>query len=251
MNDETTRIAERYGITEKCASLERDLLSIDGVTSVEFDLNGFLDDIHQVIVLVGYDFHIVTRKLRLAVDVVNTAYLHGLEESGDRIEDYRKMQADAKAFGAELLTEESIFIDDDHLDCVWYGGHIGGLRYKGYEVSVEVHGDVEITGFMNGHDFLYKNKQNTGAMNMAASDTLRTTFKSDAELWDALNADEEAENKVAFENNSWIEAFVKDPKGHWHGSSVVDDADDALDACGGISGWIDWLNENYIKEDKA
>ena len=88
MNDETTRIAERYGITEKCASLERDLLSIDGVTSVEFDLNGFLDDIHQVIVLVGYDFHIVTRKLRLAVDVVNTAYLHGLEESGDRIEDY-------------------------------------------------------------------------------------------------------------------------------------------------------------------
>lgn len=88
MNDETTRIAERYGITEKCASLERDLLSIDGVTSVEFDLNGFLDDIHQVIVLVGYDFRIVTRKLRLAVDVVNTAYLHGLEESGDRIEDY-------------------------------------------------------------------------------------------------------------------------------------------------------------------
>lgn len=71
MNDETTRIAERYGITEKCASLERDLLGIDGVTGVEFDLNGFLDDIHQVIVLVGYDFHIVTRKLRLAVDVVN------------------------------------------------------------------------------------------------------------------------------------------------------------------------------------
>ena len=70
---------------------------------------------------------------------------------------YRKMQADAKAFGAELLTEESIFIDDDHLDCVWYGGHIGGLRYKGYEVSVEVHGDVEIVGFMNGRDFLYKN----------------------------------------------------------------------------------------------
>ena len=129
---------------------------------------------------------------------------------------YHKMQADAKAFGAELLTEESIFIDDDHLDCVWYGGHIGGLRYKGYEVSIEVHGDVEIVGFMNGHDFLYKNKQNTGAMNMAASDALRTTFKSDAELWDALNAGEEAENKVAFENNSWIEAFVKTRR-HWHG----------------------------------
>lgn len=75
MNGETTRIAERYGITDKCASLEQDLMNIDGVTSVEFDLNGFLDDIHQVIVLVGYDFRIVTRKLRLAVDVVNTACL--------------------------------------------------------------------------------------------------------------------------------------------------------------------------------
>ena len=32
MNNETARIAERHGITEKCASLERDLLSIDGVT---------------------------------------------------------------------------------------------------------------------------------------------------------------------------------------------------------------------------
>lgn len=87
MND-AALIAERYGITEKCASLERDLLGIDGVTSVEFDLNGFLDDIHQVIILVGYDYRIVTRKLRLAVDVLNTAHLHGLEESGDRIEDY-------------------------------------------------------------------------------------------------------------------------------------------------------------------
>ena len=56
---------------------------------------------------------------------------------------------------------------------------------------------------------------------------------------------------MAFENNSWIEAFVKDPKGHWHWASIVDDADDVLDACGGISGWIDWLKENYIKEDKA
>lgn len=88
MTESEMRLAERYGIAEKCKSLERDLLSIDGVTSVEFDLNGFLDDIHQVIVLTGYDFHIVTGKLRLAADVVNTAYLHGLEDSGDRIQDH-------------------------------------------------------------------------------------------------------------------------------------------------------------------
>lgn len=31
---------------------------------------------------------------------------------------YRKMQADAKAFGAELLTKAETFIDDEHLDPV-------------------------------------------------------------------------------------------------------------------------------------
>lgn len=87
MNDPKL-IAERYGITPKCESLERDLLKITGATSVEFDLNGFLDNMHEVIVLIGYDFHKIKGKVRFAVEVINTAYLHGLEKSGDRIEDY-------------------------------------------------------------------------------------------------------------------------------------------------------------------
>lgn len=88
MNDETTRIAERYGITEKCASLERDLLSIDGVTGVEFDLNGFLDGIHQVIALVGYDYRKV-RRWSVAGKIVEKALLyHDLNDSGDLIQDY-------------------------------------------------------------------------------------------------------------------------------------------------------------------
>lgn len=89
MNEETTRIAERCGIAEKCASLERDLLSIDGVTSVEFDLNGFLDGIHQVIALVGYDYHKIRSAWSVAGKIVEKALLHhDLHDSGDLIEDY-------------------------------------------------------------------------------------------------------------------------------------------------------------------
>lgn len=89
MNDTTTRIAERYGITEKCASLEHDLLGIGGVTSVEFDLNGFLDNIHQVIVLVGYDYKKIRSQWSLAGKIVEKALLyHDLNDSGDLIEDY-------------------------------------------------------------------------------------------------------------------------------------------------------------------
>lgn len=163
---------------------------------------------------------------------------------------YRKIQADAKAFGAELLTKEETFIDDDHLDPVWYGGYIGGFKYKGYELSLEVHGDVEICGFMDGRDFEYVNRLNTGAMSLTASDHLRTTFKSDAELWDAVNAGAGAENKIEFNENSWVEAFVLYPNETWSEGTVVDDADDVLDACSGISAWIEWLEKEFIKEDK-
>lgn len=46
---------------------------------------------------------------------------------------FKKMEAEAKRLGVTLLTKPEAFIDDDHLDCTWYGGYIGGLRYKGYE----------------------------------------------------------------------------------------------------------------------
>lgn len=88
MKEETTRIAERYGLTEKCEMLEHDLLGIDGVTGVEFDLNGFLDDIHQMIVLVGYDFHKVKSKTKFAVYIIIEACFHDLKTSGDQVEDY-------------------------------------------------------------------------------------------------------------------------------------------------------------------
>ncbi len=155
---------------------------------------------------------------------------------------FKKMEAEAKRLGVILLTKPETFIDDDHLDCTWYGGYIGGLRYKGYEVSIEVHGDVEITGFMNGRDFLYKNKQNTGAMNMAASDALRTTFKSDDELVEAVQ-----DGDIEYENNNWIEVFVKDPSGKSLDSFVCDDSD-VLDACCDISCMLDWLKANFVEK---
>lgn len=89
MKEETARIAERYGLTEKCESLEHDLLNIDGVTSVEFDLNGFLDGIHQVIALVGYDYHKIRSVWSVAGKIVEKALLyHDLNDSGDLIEDH-------------------------------------------------------------------------------------------------------------------------------------------------------------------
>lgn len=156
---------------------------------------------------------------------------------------FRKMRAEAQAFGAELLTKEDTFVDDDHLDCVWYGGYIGGLKYKGYELSLEVRGEVVIRGFINGEYFEYVNRLGNGAMNMAASDHLRTAFKSDAELDRAFE-----DGSIDYDDNNWIEAFVKEPDGYWSDGTVIDETSDVLDACSDISVWIKWLEKEFIAE---
>lgn len=80
-------LAERYGIAEKCQRLEQSIMSISGATSVEYDLSGFLDGIHQVIVLVGYDYSRVSF-WNLTCKVAQIAIEHDLKASGDRVEDY-------------------------------------------------------------------------------------------------------------------------------------------------------------------
>lgn len=85
--------ARRFGILAKCEALENDLLKIPGVADVDFDLDGFFDNMQQVIMLVKYDIDVsrsdyfdARRELQKACIMVMLA--HGLNPSGDPIEDY-------------------------------------------------------------------------------------------------------------------------------------------------------------------
>lgn len=85
--------AERFGITAQCESLEADLLKIPGVVDVEYDLDGFYDDMHQVIFLTKYDLHprrpdYWQARREMLHAIISTAEAHGLFPTGDRIEDY-------------------------------------------------------------------------------------------------------------------------------------------------------------------
>ena len=53
---------------------------------------------------------------------------------------------------------------------------------------------------------------------------------------------------IAYENNNWIEAFVKKPDGSWSTSSEVAEDDNVLDVCADISCWLDWLKGKFIKD---
>lgn len=85
--------AERYGIRERLEALETDLLTINGVSSVEFDLDSIPDRIPYIIMLIGYGIdprredYFPARSAMLA-RIVETCNTHDLHSTGDRIEDY-------------------------------------------------------------------------------------------------------------------------------------------------------------------
>lgn len=92
MND-TMYIAEKFGVVDKIQKLESDLLLIPHITKVEFDLNGFLDNISEVIFLLkndipAYSESYFDEKSKLIDSVLKIAGQNGLSRTGDRIEDY-------------------------------------------------------------------------------------------------------------------------------------------------------------------
>lgn len=121
----------------------------------------------------------------------------------------RECQLEAAKLGVDIDLEPSDIIDDEHLNCMWYGGTIGSMRYKGYEIFIKVCGDVNFSVLdENGSDvlFTYKNKNNTGVME---NDDVFQFIDNDLELETLDN-----EGRIAWENNNWVEFFVLDPSGN-------------------------------------
>ncbi len=92
MNDRTAATAARFGISEQCAALQRDLLTLTGAVEVEFDLDGFYD-LREVIFLVKFEIPVASRNYyrdfrTLCQGVIDTAARHGLTRTPDPIENY-------------------------------------------------------------------------------------------------------------------------------------------------------------------
>lgn len=84
--------AEALGIAEKMRALENDLLQIEGISDIDFDIDNF-DEIPLVILIPrykvpdGHGYWFSRRAAQLA-QIVAVCEKHDLYNSGDRIEDY-------------------------------------------------------------------------------------------------------------------------------------------------------------------
>lgn len=93
MRDKEFKIAEKFNILDKVQKIEKELLAVNGVTGIDFDLDGFYDNMCQVIFVAKYDIsasldnYFEVRK-QLIKEVIKVAANNGLTRTGDKIEDY-------------------------------------------------------------------------------------------------------------------------------------------------------------------
>ncbi len=84
MKERERNTAEKFKILDKVHKFESELLKIDGVTEVDFDLSGFYDNMNYVIFLTKYSIPInveayFEKRKKLIRDVVETAKNNGLK----------------------------------------------------------------------------------------------------------------------------------------------------------------------------
>lgn len=111
MKKSTLETAKHFGILERVENLEKRLLDIEHVVSVDFDLDGFWSDIHQVIILPEYDIPVnlpnyYDVRSQMLQEVLAVAREFGLGPSGDAIEDYGRHYYIVRACDASWKKEK-------------------------------------------------------------------------------------------------------------------------------------------------
>lgn len=93
MKNRERKAAEILGILDRLEALEADLLKVNRIVKVEFDVDGFFDDIPDVCIVYEYDVPVglenyFEERRRIIRESVEVMERHGLTASGDAIEDY-------------------------------------------------------------------------------------------------------------------------------------------------------------------
>ena len=93
MREGTIKTAAQFGILDRMQEFEKDLLKIEGISEVDFDIDGFWDNIYQVILIPKYSIPVsvsdyYNRRRKQLNEILEVCKKHDLKSSGDTIEDY-------------------------------------------------------------------------------------------------------------------------------------------------------------------
>lgn len=105
----------------------------------------------------------------------------------------------AKKYNFKLI--EINYIDDDHTDCLWYGGTILHLTSKKLDIYLNAYGDVYALLDIKNDTVSVKDKNNAGIFYSEMSQYI----KSDKALYKKIK-----NGSLTLENNNWLELTVWD-----------------------------------------
>lgn len=162
--------------------------------------------------------------------------------------EFEKRLADIKAqeekYGVEIHITD--LIDKDHLDCVWYGGQVGTIKYDDYIITIGAYGDIRLCGMVNGERVDIKDKNNGGRV----YEVLGANIDDDRfhALLYGLNDDLDY---LVFENNNWFEVDLISPKGEWVDLCGADNVldDNLLECFSGVESYFEYVK--WAKEQEA
>lgn len=147
-------------------------------------------------------------------------------------------------YGVEINITD--LIDKDHLDCTWYGGEVGTIKYDGYTITIGACGDIRLCGMVDGEEVNIKDK-NGGYV----YDELGAKVDDD-KLHSLLTGYGEGNDYLVFENNNWFEVDLITPDGKWIDLSYADNVldDNLLDCFSDIGFYFEYVKtqREYDKE---
>lgn len=149
----------------------------------------------------------------------------------------------AKIFSPENTKGAKIkimdLIDQNHLNCLWYGKTVGYIEIDNWIVSIEANGDVRIQGKFEGEEFDIVDKNDGGRVYQELGN------KIDDTALERLIGNPEPDNFIEFGNNNWFEFNVITPDGIFIDCFDYDnvlDSDNLLECFDNIDYYIDIIN---------
>lgn len=131
------------------------------------------------------------------------------------------------------------YIDSDHLDSLWYGGHVATVTHGDILISLYANGDVyaHLCSVDDGgaYNIYVKDKNNAGVF----YGEMRSKIKNDSDLHHAIQFSE-----LSLNCGNWWEIFVEYKGRNIDiGDGVVLNADSMNEAISEIIGMLDWIKD--------
>lgn len=162
-------------------------------------------------------------------------------ETFDKVLDF--IREEEVKYGVEIDVKQ--FIDKDHLDCIWYGGEVATIKYRGYTITIGAYGDIILDGRVNGEDIYIKDRDNAGGVYNELGWEL-----DDERFYSFVDCEHgEDDDFIDIIDSNWFEVDLIDPDGNWIDLGGMDNVLDnnLLDNLRGINEYFPLVDE-YIAE---